>query len=112
MVSIIEMGQSGWWRGKRAWRVGSFPSQCVRRINCSSDVDVYSKAPLSPSANSSPVKPNHQSNLYFNQYLKLFCFSYSKTWEVYGNVKIIFRHSTKQGALKKKGDFKRASLRM
>jgi len=72
MVSIIEMGQSGWWRGKRAWRVGSFPSQCVRRINCSSDVDVYSKAPLSPSANSSPVKPIIQKHGKFMEMLRSF----------------------------------------
>ena len=38
MVSIIEMGVSGWWRGKQGMRVGSFPSQCVRRINSATDV--------------------------------------------------------------------------
>ena len=37
MVSIIEMGVSGWWRGKQGFRVGSFPSQCVKRINSATD---------------------------------------------------------------------------
>uniref|UniRef100_F6UEQ1 Uncharacterized LOC100177781 n=1 Tax=Ciona intestinalis TaxID=7719 RepID=F6UEQ1_CIOIN len=42
MVSIIEMGATGWWRGKQGLKVGSFPAQCVRRINSSSDVKLTS----------------------------------------------------------------------
>uniref|UniRef100_H2Z1M1 SH3 domain-containing protein n=1 Tax=Ciona savignyi TaxID=51511 RepID=H2Z1M1_CIOSA len=50
MVSIIEMGASGWWRGKQGLKVGSFPAPCVRRINSSSDVEGTHQRPFSPPA--------------------------------------------------------------
>ena len=48
MVSIIEMGVSGWWRGKQGLKVGSFPSQCVRRINSATDVVATHERLFSP----------------------------------------------------------------
>lgn len=60
MVSIIEMGASGWWRGKQGLKVGSFPSQCVRRINSANDVVGTHDRPFSPPQYNGPpiVKPS------------------------------------------------------
>jgi len=60
MVSIIEMGATGWWRGKQGLKVGSFPSQCVRRINSATDVMGTHERPFSPPAyiTSAATKPS------------------------------------------------------
>lgn len=39
MVSVIDMSDSNWWRGKCRLRVGSFPSQCIRRIADAKEAD-------------------------------------------------------------------------
>ena len=38
MVSIIDMSSPSWWRGKQGLKVGSFPSQCVKRISSATDI--------------------------------------------------------------------------
>ena len=48
MVSIIEMPPTGWWRGKQGLKVGSFPSQCVKRISSATDVVGTHQRPFVP----------------------------------------------------------------
>ena len=75
MVSIIEMGVSGWWRGKIGWNVGSFPSQCVKRINSSSDViSTREELPYIPPGPYSPQRPSKWDASYiYERNVKVSC---------------------------------------
>nr|XP_039247774.1 rho GTPase-activating protein 32-like isoform X2 [Styela clava] len=59
MVSIIDMSDSNWWRGKCLLRVGSFPSQCVRRISDAKQADEVPAAVNLPSSPISSSPPNY-----------------------------------------------------
>ncbi|XP_076800556.1 uncharacterized protein LOC143445380 [Clavelina lepadiformis] len=73
MVSIIEMGVSGWWRGKQGLKVGSFPSQCVRRINSATDVIGTHERPFSPPQYSAlTTKPIARKHGKFMDFLRSF----------------------------------------
>lgn len=60
MVSIIDMSDTNWWRGKCLLRTGSFPAQCVRRISDAKQADEVPAAAILPSSptSSSSSPPN------------------------------------------------------
>nr|CAB3222850.1 rho GTPase-activating protein 32-like [Phallusia mammillata] len=74
MVSIIEMGASGWWRGKHKFRVGTFPSLCVRRISSSNDVVGTHERPFPPPRYNGPpvVGPIEKKNGKIMEFLRSF----------------------------------------
>ena len=58
MVSIIDMSDPNWWRGKCKLRVGSFPSQCVKRISDAKHADEVHAVVNLPSSPTSSAPPN------------------------------------------------------
>ena len=63
MVSIIEMTTNGWWRGKQGLKVGSFPSQCVKRISRGTDIDGTHQRTFSPPKAKNEAEENMPSKI-------------------------------------------------
>jgi hypothetical protein len=69
MISVIDCPpceESMWWRGKKEWEVGFFPSDCVEVIG-------GGKTPSTPQSTRAPGKLN--DFFYFSQMSHMLCLS-------------------------------------